>query len=501
MCGTQLEPPSQEHVDEKECSNKLQQRIAMAMIGESGQNNMTTLSEVEKSNASANSEESDAKNDITTLLLKHEYVNYSYQHLPQQSHDDMLGQQDGGALLMEYEEASKVRYDCLGDDTLTMVIPSNVGDVPKSLLKEMIEKSEENDGCMFEDFKRDGPSLGLHRILVEDCYSNWPEQQLPQQRRLHPTKMEDDKNEVIKWLGVDITFRLNISMPSRMLARWRVFMDYKGTRKKYTSMVAQKWALVSILAQFFFGNIVTRWRVRMDYKKYRKKCKGYLTPLNFFSFCFMLIFILVVMVVRFASSPGRSFWDFCSLVYSGGLSRDLEVNSVEIKDSSASCHQEIKLLISPVNRRTSMQLRHSVPVRLDRIDTFLATGILIWRTVLIRLHPYRNKPFGIGTCFSVPIGFAFRTDTISQIEKGPESIKAQSRPRYFQPRPKDVTAERDKNAPEYSPIFLKGGMYQQEGRNKVKVKDLEPKHIKDYLECKISQRSPALLKYLLVNDS
>ncbi|KAL4369191.1 hypothetical protein GQ457_05G027620 [Hibiscus cannabinus] len=34
--------------------------------------------------------------------------------------------------------------------------------------------------------------------------------------------------------------------------------------------------------------------------------------------------------------------------YSGGLSRDLDVNSMEIKDSSASCHQEIKSLISPV---------------------------------------------------------------------------------------------------------------------------------------------------------
>ncbi|KAL4385677.1 hypothetical protein GQ457_15G016690 [Hibiscus cannabinus] len=44
-------------------------------------------------------------------------------------------------------------------------------------------------------------------------------------------------------------------------------------------------------------------------------------------------------------------------------------------------------------------------------------------------------------------------------------------------------------------------MYQREGRIKVKVKDLKPKRIKDYLECKISQRSPALLKYLLFNDS
>ncbi|KAL4351588.1 hypothetical protein GQ457_06G012240 [Hibiscus cannabinus] len=55
----------------------------------------------------------------------------------------------------------------------------------------------------------------------------------------------------------------------------------------------------------------------------------------------------------------------------------------------------------------------------------------------------------------------------------PRKHQSKSRPRYFQPRPKD------------------------EGRNKVKVKDLKPKRIKDYLECKISQRSPALLKHLL----
>ncbi|KAL4278370.1 hypothetical protein GQ457_03G017680 [Hibiscus cannabinus] len=39
-----------------------------------------------------------------------------------------------------------------------------------------------------------------------------------------------------------------------------------------------------------------------------------------------------------------------------------------------------------------------------------------------------------------------------------------------------------------------GNHNQEGGRNKVKVKDLKPKRIKDYLECKISQRSPALLK-------
>ncbi|KAL4384770.1 hypothetical protein GQ457_15G018310 [Hibiscus cannabinus] len=42
--------------------------------------------------------------------------------------------------------------------------------------------------------------------------------------------------------------------------------------------------------------------------------------------------------------------------------------------------------------------------------------------------------------------------------------------------------------------------YQKEGRNRVKVKDLKPKRIKGYLEYKFSQKSPALLKYLLFND-
>ncbi|KAL4298360.1 hypothetical protein GQ457_12G006670 [Hibiscus cannabinus] len=35
----------------------------------------------------------------------------------------------------------------------------------------------------------------------------------------------------------------------------------------------------------------------------------------------------------------------------------------------------------------------------------------------------------------------------------------------------------------------KGSVYQRGGRIKVKVKDLKPKRIKDYLECKISQRN------------
>ncbi|KAK8644688.1 hypothetical protein V6N13_123988 [Hibiscus sabdariffa] len=43
------------------------------------------------------------------------------------------------------------------------------------------------------------------------------------------------------------------------------------------------------------------------------------------------------------------FPDFCSLAYSGGLSRDLNKKFMGIQDSSASYHHEIKVVISSVN--------------------------------------------------------------------------------------------------------------------------------------------------------
>ncbi|KAK8698604.1 hypothetical protein V6N13_114716 [Hibiscus sabdariffa] len=66
-----------------------------------------------------------------------------------------------------------------------MVIPPRICVAPKSLLMEMLKKSEDNDTWKLDDFKKDVPSIDFHRILAEDCHGNWVEQQLPQQRRLH----------------------------------------------------------------------------------------------------------------------------------------------------------------------------------------------------------------------------------------------------------------------------------------------------------------------------
>ncbi|KAL4378910.1 hypothetical protein GQ457_02G033690 [Hibiscus cannabinus] len=59
----------------------------------------------------------------------------------------------------------------------------------------------------------------------------------------------------------------------------------------------------------------------------------------------------------------------------------------------------------------------------------------------------------------------------------------------FQPRPKDENKGRDIYHIRIFSNIPKRSTYQQGGRNKVKMKDLKPKRIKDYLECKISQKN------------
>ncbi|KAL4296297.1 hypothetical protein GQ457_12G017710 [Hibiscus cannabinus] len=203
MCGAQLEPPNQEHVDDKECPSELQQQIATTSIGEPEHNNATTIPiEAEKSNASSNSKEPDAEKVTTTLMLKQESMNCSYPELPRQLHEYMLGHQDDA---------------CLGDDTSSMVIPSDNGAARKSLLMEMLEKSEEISGYMLEDFRKDGPSLDLHRILATDCHDNWLE--LSRQRRLHPTmmKVEENKQEPSNFMDPELA-RLNAVMRESTVA-------------------------------------------------------------------------------------------------------------------------------------------------------------------------------------------------------------------------------------------------------------------------------------------
>ena len=101
-------------------------------------------------------------------------------------------------------------------------------------------------------------SICMHKILLEDCYSNSVEQQ----RRLNPITKEVMKKEIIKWLDAGIIYPISNSswvsqvqcvpkkggitviankkdelVPTRTMTGWRVYMDYrklnKATRKDY----------------------------------------------------------------------------------------------------------------------------------------------------------------------------------------------------------------------------------------------------------------------------
>ncbi|KAL4341593.1 hypothetical protein GQ457_08G037480 [Hibiscus cannabinus] len=70
----------------------------------------------------------------------------------------------------------------------------------------------------------------------------------------------------------------------------------------------------------------------------------------------------------------------------------------------------------------------------------------------------------------------------------------------FQPRPIDKIQKGILISSAYFPQYPYSKRVLERGRIRVKVKDLKAKCIKDYLEYKFSQKSPALLKYLLFND-
>ncbi|KAK8984908.1 hypothetical protein V6N11_064454 [Hibiscus sabdariffa] len=78
-----------------------------------------------------------------------------------------------------------------------MVIPPTICATLKSLLMEIFKKTEVNDTWKLDDFKKDVLSIDFHRILAADYHGNWLEQQLPQQRRLHPTTIEVKANEFL----------------------------------------------------------------------------------------------------------------------------------------------------------------------------------------------------------------------------------------------------------------------------------------------------------------
>ena len=72
---------------------------------------------------------------------------------------------------------------------------------------EVLKKHKRAMGWSIADIKGIGPSLCMHKILLEDCCSNSVEQQ----RRLNPIMKDVVKKEIIKWLDAGIIYPISDS--------------------------------------------------------------------------------------------------------------------------------------------------------------------------------------------------------------------------------------------------------------------------------------------------
>ena len=107
-------------------------------------------------------------------------------------------------------------------------------------------------GWSLTDLKGICPSMCMHRILLEDGHKPSVEAQ----RRLNPTMKEVVRKEVLKWLDVEVIYRIsdsawvspvlvmpkkggitviktenNILLPSKIVTGWRICIDHQKLNK------------------------------------------------------------------------------------------------------------------------------------------------------------------------------------------------------------------------------------------------------------------------------
>ena len=101
-----------------------------------------------------------------------------------------------------------MKYAYLGqNNTLPVIISSSLDVDQEKSMVDVLGKYRKAIGWTMEDIKRISPSICMHKILLDDCYSNSVEQQ----RRLNPIMMEVVKKEIIKWLDVRIIYPISES--------------------------------------------------------------------------------------------------------------------------------------------------------------------------------------------------------------------------------------------------------------------------------------------------
>ena len=128
-----------------------------------------------------------------------------------------------------------------------------------------------------EDLKGIGPSICMHRILLEDNAKT----SIEHQRRLNPVIKEVVRKEVLKWLNADFIYAISNSpcvslihvvpkksgfnvirnkknelIPTRIVTEWRVCIDYRklnnATRKDHYHLLFIDQMLERLAGHYYF---------------------------------------------------------------------------------------------------------------------------------------------------------------------------------------------------------------------------------------------------------
>ena len=103
---------------------------------------------------------------------------------------------------------SHLKYTYIGqNNTLPVIISFTLDASQERRLVDVLGKYRKTIGWTMKDIKGISPSICMHKILLEDCYSNSVEQQ----RRLNPIMKEVVKKEIIKWLDAGIIYLISDS--------------------------------------------------------------------------------------------------------------------------------------------------------------------------------------------------------------------------------------------------------------------------------------------------
>ena len=144
-----------------------------------------------------------------------------------------------------------------------VIILAALTEVEEQKQLEILRKYKEAISWSIEDLKGIGPSICMHKILLNDNAKT----SIEHQRRLNPVMKEVVKKEVLKWLNAGFIYAISYSS-------WVIPVHVVPKKGGFTVIRNEKNELIPI-------RTVTGWRVFIDYRKLNAAIRKDHFPLPF----------------------------------------------------------------------------------------------------------------------------------------------------------------------------------------------------------------------------